>query len=174
MSRRLVEVAVELIQSFIQANIATALADVRTDRADAYVSTEPPRDYFIYSPSKAYQTPAVFIIPQSIDFKKDRGANHVNATARINVAVVVEDQLSDKLAIKAWRYQAALHELLDQKPLTTSDGAFKIVVVIKRAEFSEEYTESTKKGQPSAAWRKGVLLECETEIFEQLIINGGS
>jgi hypothetical protein len=171
---RLVEIAVDLMEAHIKSNIAAALAEVRTDRADGYVTTEVPRDYFIYSPAQAYQTPAVFIIPEQIDFRKDRGQNHVNATAQINVAVVVEDQLSDKLAVKAWRYQAALYQLLDQKPLTTVDGALKIVIVVKRAEFTEEYTDSTKKGQISAPWRKGVLLNCDVEVYEELKINGGS
>lgn len=174
MSTHLVEIAVDLIETQIKNNIAAALLEVRTQRADAYVTTETPKSYFNYQPSKAYATPAVFIIPENIDFKKDRGANHVNATAKINVAVIVEDQSSDKLVARAWRYQAALYSLLDQVPLTTADNTFKIVVIVKRAEFTEEYSDSTRKGQPAAAWRKGVLLECEVEMFEELKINGGS
>ena len=174
MAAHLVEIAVNLIETQIKNNIAAALAAVRTDRADAYVTTEIPKSYFHYQPSKAFDTPSVFIIPENIDFKKDRGQNHINATAKINVAVIVEDQTSARLAARTWRYQSALYSILDQVPLTTADKTFKIVVIVKRAEFTEEYSDSTRKGQPSAAWRKGVLLECDVEMFEELKINGGS
>jgi hypothetical protein len=174
MASHLVEIAVDLIETQIKSNIAAALAAVRTQRADAFVTTELPKGYYNYQPAKGYDTPAVFIIPENIDFKKERGANHTNATAKINVAVIIEDQTADRLVARAWRYQSALYSLLDQVPLTTTDNTFKIVVIVRRAEFTEEYSDSTRKGQPSAAWRKGVLLECEVEMFEELKINGGS
>jgi len=166
---QLVETDVDLIQAQIKNNIAAALAAVRSQRNDPVVTTEPPRDYYIYPKPKGYRTPAVFIIPDRLEFMKhERGANHINAVSRINITVLIEDKHADLIAIKAWRYQAALHEVLDQVSLTSSDERVKITVVVTNAAFSPLYSNTDDPSAPNAVFRKEISLECEVQHYETL------
>jgi hypothetical protein len=163
----LTEISADLIEQTIKADIAAALTAVRTQRADPKVTTEPPRSYFIFEKPKAYQCPAIIIIPQGYDFRpSEGGANHINAILRIDVAVVVEDRAADLATRKAWRYQAALMKVLAQRSLTSADGAVKLVVVVNRAEFSPLFTQSEDPAAPEGPFRKEVRLECGAHHFE--------
>lgn len=167
---QLVETAIDLIETQLKNNIGTALANIRTQRADAAVSTEAPRDYFIYPRAKAYRTPAVFIIADEIDFRKEQlGANHVNAINHINVSVVIEDKDAEKLTIKAYRYQAALFACLDQVPLISADEQVKITVVVKNASFSPLYSNMDSPDAPEAVFRKEVALKLDVYHYENYI-----
>ena len=130
------EIATELIQTQIQTNIAQALASVRTERNDPVVTTEPPREYFIYPTANVYRPPAIFTIFESQKVLTTSGGNHINAEDRIVVAAVVEDRLERLLTIKCWRYQAALMQCLHLVNLTNSDGGVKLFSRVESCEFS--------------------------------------
>lgn len=165
--RQLIETDIDLIETQIKSNIATALADVRTQRADPTVSTEPPNGYYIYEKSQAYRCPAVFIIGDRIDFKKlEKQANFIDAVSRINVTVLIEDKDAERLTIKAWRYQAALHEVLDQVQLTSADSRVKITIVVMNASFSPLYSLTQDPTAANAIFRKEVVLECDVHHYE--------
>lgn len=166
-ANNLVETTVSLMRTYLKANMPAALADLRTERGDSAVTTEPPVDYFISEPNAAYRTPALFIIPDRINFRINQtGANHINAAVHMRVAVVVEDRDTARLSIKAWRYQAAMHSLLEQRSLTTVSEDVKIVIKVTDATFSAIYTPSQKAGDVQGTFRKEVLLECEVEQYE--------
>lgn len=159
---RLAEATTDLILDYVKTNIATALGDVRTDRADALVVLPEPQSYFRFQPAKAFKAPAIFVIVDYFDFKiSDNQANHINAVARVNVSIVLENREKNLLVYQAYRFQSALHELLAQTHLTSTDNKVKLTVVIKRATFSPEYSTTTVKAGVESVFRKEVLLECD-------------
>jgi hypothetical protein len=114
--------------------------------------------------------PAVFVIPERMDFKRiERGANHVNAETRLNVTVLIEDRDAERLFLKAYRYQAALFSILNQTVLTSLDSKVKITVVVENAQFSSLYSQPETPGQTGAVFRKEVWLECAVQHYETLI-----
>jgi hypothetical protein len=165
-ANNLSEIAVDLITAQIKANIPDALAEVRTSRDDAYVTTEPPLSYFDYPHAYAYRSPAIFVIVENIDFRLDRGPNCISAKLKVNVNVVVEDKDMSRLTAKAYRYQAALNRVLQQTRLTSSDNSVVYIVKVIRAEYSPIYTNAQAAGDPTGVFRKEVLLECEVENYE--------
>lgn len=171
MTRHLIEPATDLIQSYIQANIGTALSAIRTDRNSTLnrgIPTPVPNEYFIAKNYVSFQPPAIFIICNRVDMKKDRGANHINATAEYTIAAVSEGQTTTETTRITWRYQAALSQILDNLRLTSSDNSFSIKLIVKNAEFSEDYEVSMKEGNPAKRWRKGVTLGVDVEFYESL------
>jgi len=166
-SRLLVESCLGLIEDHIKANIEAALIDIRTDRADAIVNTELPKSYYRYAGVESYRCPMVMIVADTIDFQKERGANHINAVIRTKVAVVVEDKNLLLLNIKAWRYQAALDKILDQTAITSLDGKLKIVPIIRNATFSPEFTTEAQGLDPAMkSFQKEVILEIDVQHYE--------
>lgn len=162
----LAEIAVREVESLIKAEISDVLAALRTERGDAKVSTEPPQSYFIYEEAKGYRTPAVFIIARNIDFQKDQyKANHITASIDVGVSVLVEDKDKDKLTIKAWRYQAALLEILDQKNIVVTGDKAKLFLIVKAADFSPVFTAETTKGS-HGVFRKEVALTLDVQQRE--------
>lgn len=164
--RHLTETDVDLIIEHIKTNIAATLAALRISRNDPVVTTEPPRSYFIYEKAAGYRTPAVFVIADNVDFALERGANHINAISNINVTVLIEDKDAEKLTIKSWRYQAALHELLANTRLTSADNAVTIVTKVLRVSYSPLYALKGREDDPQAFFRKEVALECAVEHYE--------
>jgi len=166
-TRWLSEQTVLLIQDAVRTNISQALVDVRTQRNDAKVQTDPPQSYFIYEGARGYRCPAIFTIIDSMEMlNADRGANHINARAHVIVAVLVEDRIQTNLTYKAWRYQSALHNVLHQTVLTSSDNRVKLVVKVDRIVFGPEFSESTDTNKPSGVFRKEVALHLEVEHYE--------
>lgn len=163
-ARNIVREATALIITQIQNNIAAALSDTHTDEGDSKVSCSIPstQSYFYYQ-AQGYRAPAVFVIPDSVDFHLDRGQNFVSATIPFLISIVAEDRKGDLLALKAWQYQDALHECL--QGIQLAGGKVKIVILVKRARFS---TDSTFKQDGSDSFRKEVALDCDVEIYEQL------
>lgn len=161
----LVEKTRDLILTAIKANIATALNDVRLDRADPSVTTEPPKSYFIFDGAHTYQCPAVFVVVDTAEFPEEQtGANFVDATMRIFTSVVIEDREADKLTIKSERYQSALFEILHWATLQDDAKNVKIWVRVVRCSFSPLYTK--KRGDNMGEFRKEVSLELEVKHFE--------
>jgi hypothetical protein len=168
-TRHLVEICVRGIQAQLEANLPAALNDIRTNRNDNFVTMEPPRDYFVYPKAMGYRTPAVFIIGDRIDFqKRATAANHINANCRVNITVLVEDKDSERIMIKSYRYQAAIHEVLDQTQFSSSDNKSKVTLVIQGASFSPLYTNAGNTGDPQTVFRREIALEVDCYIFEQL------
>jgi len=154
-----------LLMATIKADIVAELADIRTDRADPQVSSEPPRSYFIFDGAITYQCPAVFVVVDSIEFPDDQtGPNFVNARVRTYVSVVVEDREEDKLTLKTERYQAALFKILHWRTLEDVPKNVKIFSRILRCEFSPLYTKKRDGGLSD--FRKEVAIELEVKHFE--------
>lgn len=163
-SQKLVEIDSYLIRDYIKANIGAALAEVRTDRADSMVTTEVPANYFFFEKAQGYKAPCVFIICTDVDFRKDEmNANFVNAAFRYTVSVVIEDRAEDYLTVKAWRYQAALHKILDQTQLEDPSQSVKATLVVKNASFSPLFSNA---GTAPQVFRKEVALEIDVNHFE--------
>lgn len=166
-ARKLAEGTVDLMLQCIKTNIAAALDAVQADAPDHTVTTEPPRSYFIYSGAKGFRCPAVWVMAEEFDFRQqEKGANFIDALARINVSVLLEDRNTELLTRRCWRYQSALHTVLDETQLTTTDNKLKIVVVIRRATFLPTYSNTVDKNSPEAVFRKEVLLECDVDHYE--------
>lgn len=169
MARRLSEEATILTLDYLKANIATALAAVRTDRADAKVTTEPPptNSYFVYPKAHGYKCPAIFVIDDGMDFRQpETKANFVNSKFSLVVSVKVEDKDLEKLTFKAWRYQAALHQLLDLTELASSDNLVKLNIVVSSIKPSGIYTIPNAEPDSTATFFKEVTLRCTVNYFE--------
>lgn len=170
-ARWLAEQTVGLIQSEIKANIATALADVRAQRADGMVSTEPPpsQSYFVYGGAKGYKAPAIFTVIDSMDMQNEsRGSNFICAQAAVIVSVVVEDRTQTLLNYKCWRYQAALHNVLHLASLTSTDSKVRLESRVERVLFGPEFSDAVDKDVPPGVFRKEVALHLVVEHFENL------
>lgn len=168
MARFLVETDVNLIIAQIKSAIPAALQSIRDDRADGKVTTIVPKLYYISDQNIGYQSPAVFVIADNLDFRLSGGQNFIDALVRINVSVVVEDLNTDLLTIKAYRYQAALFDCLNQVSLTNEDQTVKLIIKVESATFSPVYTDAQKKGDAKEVFRKEVLLRLEVEHYEQV------
>lgn len=162
--RRIMEGTVLPVRDFIKSSIAQALLDVRVDRDDGKVTTEPPVEYFIYDRAIGYKTPAVFVLGDDVDFLLDRGQNYIAAKCKVYVSVLVEDRNADLLTYKCWRYQDALHAILDQAILTDETENIKNIVKVIRAEYSNTFQT---KAQVQGPFRKEVMLTLEVEHLEK-------
>lgn len=161
----LTEAVVDLITAQIKAQIATALGDVRTTRGDAAVVTELPKNYFISERAHGYQTPAVFVVAGDFDFKKGETQSNVIIGAQmVDVSIVIEDRDSTTLTRRAWRYQSALVQCLDQIQLVTADSRVKVEVLVMRVIPSPTFTRE-KSGNDNP-FRKEIRLECEVVHWE--------
>lgn len=162
-----IEIAVQMINTHIQNNIGAALASVRTERNDPIVSTEPPKEYFIYEEAHAYRAPAVYILADDEQIlNKQAGANYLRAKDYILVNVIVEDRLKSRVTIKAWRYQAALLQLLHEVSLTSSDNTLRLFSIVENCKFSPVTLKDPKSAE--AVFRKECSLALEVEHLENL------
>lgn len=174
MARHLTEPARDMIIACLRANLDAALRDVEADRNAIQASglsgipLPSPREYFIAKNFMALQPPSVFVVCESVDFKKARGANHINATARFGIVAIVEAQRAEFSTRMADRYVAAFSQVLDNTSLTSADKTFRINIICQGVEFSEDYTVSTQNGSASQTWRKGFKLACDVEFYEAL------
>lgn len=171
MARHLIEPARDMIIGYIQSNISGALVSIEADRNTVFnfgVPLPVPREYFISKNFLALQPPSVFVVCEDGDFKKPRGANHINATARFGIAAIVEAQTSEQSTRMADRYVAAFSQLLDNLGLTSTDKTFSIKIIAQGFKFSEDYTVSTQKGNGAQMWRKGFVLNVDVEFYEAL------
>ena len=171
MSRHLVEPATDMIIAHIQQYIGAALLEISSARNAIFnygVAIPNPREYFIDKNQMALQPTSIFVVANSIDFKKDRGANFVDASAKYGIAAICEAQTTNDVARITWRYQAALSQILDNKQLNSSDNTFSLKIIVQGAEFSETYDPGTQQGSPAKNWRKGVQLTCDVELWENL------
>lgn len=162
-----IEIAVELIQTHIQTSIAAALVAVRAERNDPIVSTEPPRDYFIYEEAHAYRAPAIYILADDQKIlNREKGANYLAARDYILVNVIIEDRVARLATKKAWRYQAALLKVLHEVVLTTSDNTLRLFSIVENCKFSAVTLKDPKSAD--AVFRKEVSLALEVEHIENL------
>ncbi len=172
MARHLTETALTLITDLIKKEIGGALQKIRTIRPDNTVTTEipPTESYFNYPEAHGYRCPAIFVIDKpnvGMDFRQGEiGANHINALLNIDVSVKVEDRLKRLLVLKALRYQAALHQILDQTPLASSDGKVKLYSRVKRIVPSGLYTYTEDEKDTKAVFYFEYRLELEVDFFE--------
>lgn len=167
MARWLIEADCQLIKTLIQDGIAAALSSVSIARGDNQVGMEVPNEYFFYEKSKAMNPPSVYISGVSIDFRQsEKETNYISSKDKVYVTVVVQDQTGEDLVLKAWRYQAALHQVLDRAVLTSSDNGARLIVVVSRAEMSPIYDVSKDPNSTEAVFRREVYLECDVEHYE--------
>lgn len=150
-----------LVIAAIKSNITAALAAVRTQRGDAYVTLEIPssESYFRFERPLVYKAPAVIVICDAFPPTED-SPNMVNAKARIFVSVVVEDKDKDRIVIKAYRYQAALMEILKGYTALSADNRVKITVKIENSVFTPRWSAIADDPKADASlFRKEVSLE---------------
>lgn len=169
MARHLTETDLDLITACIKANIDTALADVSSIHPDQLVSMESPEtsSYFNFYHAHGYRCPAIFVVDDGMDFRQsETKANHINAISSINVSVKVEDKDKTLLTKKALRYQAALHEILDQTPLANGDGTVKIYLRVKNIVPSGLYTYADSETDTTASFFFEYMLKLAVEHYE--------
>ena len=164
------EIASDLIQTQIQNNIASALANVRAARGDGTVTTEVPKEYWFYPTAQVYRAPGIFTIFEHQQIKNIKSdGNHINAIDSIVVACVVEDRLERLLVVKCWRYQAALMQCLHLVSLTNTDGNLRLFVKVDSCEFSPIVN---LKGKAVAGgdmiFRKEIALRLHVDHIENL------
>ena len=167
----LTEAACGLIVDTIKTNIVAQLALVRTYWADAKVTTEPPptESYFIYPKARGYRMPAIFVEDDGTEFQQAQAeANYIHAKMSINVSVKVEDKDQYKLMLKSWRYASALHAILEQANLASSDNSVKLVVKVTRIKPTSMYTIANDDADQTAQFFKEYVLFCEVEFWENL------
>lgn len=164
-TRGLTETDLKLIRDRIQDKIEDALLRV-FDNSDGRSLLETPKDYFFIEQNNIYATPAVFIVPTNMDFlKTEKGANHINAVLNIRLGIVNQDRDVNLLALKSFRFQAAMHEILDGVSLTGDGGDVKIVIKVMSAEYSPVFTQETAKTAVND-FRQEVSLLLEVNHFE--------
>lgn len=164
-----VESTVDMILAQIKGNIGTYLAEVRADRSGpgmGAVTTEDPVAYFIYEGAIGYKTPAIFVIADSVDYHKERGQNHINATINMFVSVVVEDRLAHLITTKLYRYQDAVHKCLDRQELVDTTRLIKNVLKVVRTDFGSTQTKKMS-GSSEVTFRKEVMLTLQVEHYEK-------
>jgi hypothetical protein len=162
------EIATDLIQEQIKSTIATNLSNVRTDRNDGLVTTESPREYFIYPHANVYRAPAIFTIFENQKIlNKTSDGNFLNAIDYVTVVAVVEDRLERLLTIKSFRYQAALMQSLHLVSLTNSNSTLRLFSKVDSCEFSAIVNLTGKKGQ-DALFQKEMGLRLIVDHIENL------
>jgi hypothetical protein len=165
--RNFAECASILVRDCLRTNLPAALANVDAQRPDGKVSLEAPKSYFFHDRVAGYKTPAVFLVADEIDTRKaQKGANFIAAMTRLNVSTVLEDKDADLLTIRSYRYQDALHEVLDQTRLTTTDLTVTLIVVVTKFAFSPLYSNAVNRDESQAIFRKEILTELEIEHYE--------
>lgn len=165
--RRLTEGTVNLIYDYIQANLPAALDAVNADttvlNTVPHVSIENIKSFFVYPEAEGYTPPVCFIMVDEFNFNiRENNSNFVNATAKVDVSIVVEDQDTQALTYKCWRYQSALHSVLDLATMVSSDNKLVLKSVVYRATFSPVYMNKGDIG----GFRKEVLFKLEVEHLE--------
>lgn len=165
---KMIETAVNLIQAEIKAKISAALAAQRAIH-DPDVTTEPPKEYFIYEGAQTYRPPAVFTIAKNTDIRDPQmNPNFIDAAHDILCAVVVEDRVERLVTIKSWRYQAALMQILHQTTLTNPDQSVKLVIRVQSCDYSEIVSQKSPGAPDAQVFRKEVSLRLHVEHYEAL------
>jgi hypothetical protein len=165
----LADESVEMVLDLIKSDIATALVDIRADRSDPRTRTTVPVTYFNHEPPAwAFKSPAIWVVCDNIDFGLEKGQNHINASVFINVGIVIEDRLLKDLTRRCYRYQAALHKILAQRCLNSTDEEVRITILVRNATFSPVFTDAQEKGNARGVFRKECVLELEVRQFEEL------
>lgn len=162
-AQNLVEATINLIIAKLKADLPVALAEVRNERVDAIVTTEIPASYFNYERVMGYKTPAVVVVPTSIDFRLPNGQNHINSLNTIMVSIILEDRRAEYLSIKSYRYSDAFHKVLDRAHLDDPISDSRNIVKVTRIDFSRTMEGVSKEESP---FRKEVMLTCEVEHYE--------
>lgn len=164
--RLIMEGTVLPIQQHIKDNIAAAMARVRTTR-DAKVTTELPKDYFVWEQAIGLRCPAVFIIGDTVDMALDKGQNFIASKNTVYVSILVEDRTADYLTQKCWVYQDALFEILDQAIVPDVENNIKNFVKVTKIEFSNTFQmKAQNPGAMKNPFRKEVMLTLEVEHME--------
>lgn len=162
----LAEIAVYMIRGKLQADLPAVLARIQDER-DFVVTLSKPAEYFISEKKQILKLPAIFLIPDSIDFQLEKGPNHPNALINMRLTIVTEDRNEDHLTIQCYRYQSALYDILNGAQLTDTTSNQTIVIKVMQANFYPIYSapdENTTRG----VFRKEVSLTLEINDFENL------
>jgi hypothetical protein len=167
LAAKLAEVSVYLVRSELQASLPAALALVQGQRGDFQVTLERPAEYFIAEKKQILRLPAIFLIPDNIDFHLEKGPNHPNAILNMRLSIVTEDRNEDNLTIKSYRYQSAIYDVLNGAQLTDTSNNLTLIVKVMQVNFYPIYSahdDTTVKG----VFRKEVSLTLEINYFENL------
>jgi len=161
------EVTKELIIKQVKDNIDASLALVRVDRDDSDVQLTGFEDYFPYEPANLYRKPALYVVVEEMDLRKrQKKANFVSALVYVNASIVVEERTLDLLTKKVERYQAAVHNILDNQTLLNEAQTLKCHVLVTGASFSPVYTDTQDKDD--GKFIKEAIMKLEVEHYESL------
>lgn len=164
--RQLLEGSASLIIDYLKTNIGSALDTVGSSVGVPQVTLENPKEYFIYPKPTGYELPAIFVICDDMDFRiKDMKSNFINAVGHFKISALVEDQTEDLLTYKAWRYLSALHDVLNQTDILSSDESLKLTSVVYKTRISPTFMRQETSGD-GGKFRKEILLECDVEHLE--------
>lgn len=161
------EMTKKLLISQVKNNIDNSLALVRSQRDDAKVQLTGIEQYYTYEPANLYRKPAMYFVVEEIDLRKrQKGANFLSALVYMNASVVVEEKNLELLTMKVERYQAAVHNVLDNQTLIDEEKQIKCHVLVTRAAFTPVYTETPDK--TDGTFLKEAVLTLEVEHYETL------
>lgn len=161
------EITKKLIIQQVKNNIEASLAQVRVDRDDSEVQLLPFEDYFAYEPVNLYRKPALYVVCEEMDLRKrQKKANFVSALVYINASIVVEERTLELLTTKVERYQAAVHNILDNQTLLNESQTLKCHVLVTGATFSPIYTDTEDKDD--GKFIKEAVMKLEVEHYESL------
>lgn len=132
--RKLSQGTINLLYDQISSAMPAALDAVV---ADSFMETVPKmsleniKKIYVHPTGKALLVPAIFLLIEDFDFRiREMQANCVNAVAKVTASLVLEDQDERTLMYKSWRYESALHSVLDHVTMVSSDNKLKCVSVV--------------------------------------------
>jgi hypothetical protein len=170
---RLLEATEQLVTDAIKQNIASAIADVRTENPtgstpqNRQVNVILPQTYFNYVDATDYKLPAVFVIGRTFNSNQSKNAaNFISGQALVQCSVIVEDRTSMACNTQAYRYSSAIYGILEQANLSTSDERVKCFVRVSRVENSDLFTKSSNKSLSESIFRKEIAFYLEVDHSE--------
>jgi hypothetical protein len=148
----------------IKDNLSTVLTSLRSEYNDPSVPTPLPRSdsYYIAYDYSANVMPAIYVVANSIDFQLGtKEANHINSKIDTTVTLMAEAKTSKEVTKQIYRYQAALHAILNQRTFELGTS-LKFVTTVERVNFRPTLTSDQVKD----LFRKEVALELSVYCYE--------
>lgn len=166
MARKLIEGATDQIIAYLKANLPAAISSVSALYSDG-IDLSPVAQWMIYPKVQGFDLPVVFVIADDQDFNiQKNSANFIAATDHFKISIVVDEVDEERLTRRAYRYQSALHSVLDGATMVSSDNLLVLKSVVYRASFSDVW--QAKESESGGKFRKEVVLECNIEHFENV------
>jgi hypothetical protein len=158
------EKVINAIITAIKDNLGTVMTSLRTEYADSSVQTPLPRSdsYYVAYDYSSNVMPAIYVVGNDIDFQLGtKEANHINSKFGVTVTLMTEAKTSKDVTKQIYRYQAALHAILNQRTVELGTS-LKFVTTVERVNFRPTLTSDQVKD----LFRKEVALELSVYCYE--------